>query len=146
MKRRSANLQFVKDTLVCLGAAIAILVGSTWVADRSPSAPPPRINGSYRVKFAGTVNGEGKAVVSAKKVKLNGRLTDRTGNELDFSTPDLDLDASEYRFKGVGTLGGSPVKVSGRLDPDDKTLKKCRIVATFVASDGNAGRAVGEHQ
>jgi hypothetical protein len=131
---------------MCLAVATAILIGSSWLANRSPEAAPPKIFGAYRVTFAGTVNGEGKAVVNPNKVKIDGKLKDKHGKELDFSAPNLDVDVSEYRFKGLGMLGGSPVKVSGRLDPDDKTLKKCRIAATFVGTDGNAGRVVGERK
>lgn len=113
---------------------------------RAPSAAPPRINGAYELTGKGPNVVIGKAVVSAQRVKVTGTMTDAAGNNLDFSAPNLPLDRSTYRFTGTGTLGSSTATVSGRLDPDDQTVKKCRIVGTFVAADGNAGRFTGGHQ
>ena len=144
MRKFRNNLQVMQDALVCLMCAAAILLGGALVAVRTPAAAHPKIYGSYKVVFAGSSNGTGKAVVTPKTVKLDGTLVDAQGKKFDFSAASLAIDSSTYRFKGVGTLGGSPLKVSGRLDPDNKTLKQCRIVATFLAADGKVGRVVGK--
>ena len=114
--------------------------------DVSPAKAPPRINGRYALTFAGDGTGSGDAVVTPKSVRITGTLTDDACNKISFSAPGLDIDSSTYRFTGTGTLGGNTVTVSGRLDADDKSIRKCRIVATFLASDGAAGRIAGEHK
>jgi hypothetical protein len=124
----------------------ALLVFAGVVGLRSPSKAGPKMNGAYDVQFAGCGTGTGKAVVTPKKVKIDGTITDKAGNVLTFSAAKLDIDMSTYHFKGEGTLEGSLVNISGRLDPDDASVKKCRISATFLAQDGKAGRVVGEHK
>lgn len=85
-------------------------------------------------------------MVSAQRVRITGTMTDAAGNDIPFAAPDLSIDRSTYRFTGSGALGLTTATVSGRLDPDDQTVKKCRIVGTFVATDGNAGRFTGGHR
>ena len=142
MKRpRTLSFEAVRDTLlVVLLAGLLIWAGS--VTLRAPANAPPRINGKYTVTFAGDLTGQGKAVVTPKKVKIDGTFVDEQGNNVKFSSQ-LDIDASSYRFQGSGSVGAAAATISGRLDADDKTLKKCRIVATYLTDDGKAGRIVG---
>ena len=89
--------------------------------------------------------GNGDAVVTPKTVRMTGVVPDAAGNDLQFSAS-LDIDSSTYRFTGTGTLGNQAVTVTGRLDADDKSIRNCRIVATYLASDGSAGRIAGGHR
>jgi hypothetical protein len=150
VKRRVSHpAEVVRDVILIALVALALL----WPPLASPSderrfdpgAAPPRVNGAYKVSFAGPGVGSGRAVVNPNRVKIDGTLTDAQGNETAFDAPDLEMDRSTYRFKGTGTLGGVALTVSGRVDPDDKTLKKCRLVATFTTIDGRAGRIAGAH-
>jgi hypothetical protein len=144
LQRRTQRFDQWRDaTLVAFTLGLLVWAGAT--ARVASGTAPPRINGSYSLTFAGDVKGTGDAVVTPKSVRISGTVTDSAGNELQFSAP-LDIDASTYRFSGTGTLGTQTVTVSGRLDPDDKSIHKCRIVATFVASEGPAGRIAGGHK
>jgi hypothetical protein len=144
MRRRSAQLPIARDAL-CVVCAAALLLWATTSAWRRTAKAPPRLNGPYSVTFAGSVTGTGRAVVNPQKVRIDGTVRDAAGNELRFTVPDLDMDRSTYRFNGSGTVGSASVHISGRVDPDDTALGRCRLTATFLATDGTAGRVVGSH-
>jgi hypothetical protein len=145
-RRRIEMFETWRDgVLVAVVAALLVCAGVVGFR-MSPSKAGPKMNGRYEVKFAGCGTGTGSANVNPNFLKIDGTMQDPVGNVLTFSAKKLDFDASTYRFKGDGTLDGIPAKVSGRLDPDDTSVKKCRIVATFVADDGKAGRIAGEHK
>jgi hypothetical protein len=144
--RRCLSYQLVRDVLACAVSAIALIWAGAVAVRRAPSAAPPRINGAYELTGSGPNIVTGRAVVSAQHVRITGTMTDAAGNDIPFTAPDLSIDRSTYRFTGSGTLGSTMASVCGRLDPDDATVKKCRIVGTFAATDGNAGRFTGGHQ
>ena len=144
MRRRFAQLLIARDAL-CIACAAALLLWATSSAWHRSAKAPPRLNGPYTVMFEGTVTGTGKAIVNPQKVKIDGVVRDAAGNQVRFSVPDLDMDRSTYRFNGGGTIGSTTVRVSGRVDPDDNALGRCRLTATFLAADGAAGRVVGAH-
>ena len=143
--RRPVSFQLARDVSLCVASAV-VIVWSASIAFRSPSAAPPRINGAYELTGSGPNSVSGRAVVSAQRVRITGTMSDASGRAISFSTRDLVLDRSTYRFTGAGTLGAASATVSGRLDPDDETVKKCRIVGTFTSSDGQAGRFAGAHR
>jgi hypothetical protein len=148
-RRRIEIFETWRDGVLAIVVA-ALLVWAGVVGSRiAPSKAGPKMNGTYEVKFAGCGSGTGKAVVNGggKRVTITGTLTDASGNVLPFNADKLDIDGTTYHFRGEGTLDGSPVTITGRFDPDDTNVKKCRIAATFLAADGSrAGRVVGEHQ
>jgi len=130
--------------LVVTGCA-ALLIWGIIVGARPAPLAKPNPNGAYPVTLAGNGHGSGKAIVAAKKVKIDGTMDDGHGNLLTLSAPKLALDNSTYRFTGTGTLNADPVNISGRIDPPDGTLKRWRVTATFVTTDGKcAGRVLGE--
>ena len=155
LSRRGSQLQFetVRDALVVTGCA-ALLIWGIAVAGRTSLAAKPNPNGAYKVIVGGGAGGTGtgKAVVSAKMVKIDATLDDGHGNLLVLSAPKLPIDGSTYRFSGTGTVNSSLVKISGRIDPPDpsvdpkgRTLKNWRIVATYATTDGKcAGKMVGQ--
>jgi hypothetical protein len=143
--RRHISFQLVRDVLLCVASAV-VIIWSASLAARAPAAAPPRINGAYELAGSGPNTVNGQAVVSAQRVRITGTVTDGSGSGIPFSAPDLAIDRSTYRFTGTGTLGSTTATVSGRLDPDDQTVKKCRIVGTFACSDGQAGRFAGAHR
>jgi hypothetical protein len=124
---------------------LGLLVWAGTAARVAPGAAPPRVNGKYSLTFAGDGMGSGDANVTPKKVKISGTVADATGSRLQFNA-DLEIDSSTYRFAGTGTLGSQTVSVSGRLDADDKSVRKCRVTATYLAADGTAGRIAGAHK
>jgi hypothetical protein len=157
LSRRGSQLQFetVRDALVVTGCA-ALLIWAALVAGRAQSAPKPNPNGKYELILAGVGGtGTGTAHVSAKKIKIDGTFDDGHGNVLTLSAPKVPLDKSEYRFSGTGTLNGTAVNISGRLDPPDdpfdskpgtpKMRKNWRLTATFATVDAKSvGRIVGQ--
>jgi len=64
---------------------------------------------------------------------------------MDLQTKNLDV--SDDRFSGTGTLDGAEVRFDGRLDPQDRkgneVLKRGRITFTFSAN-GHHSRGAGE--
>ena len=156
MSRRGSQLQFetVRDALVVTGCAALMIWGIIVAGHRSVAPKPKPPNGAYKIIVAGGGGGSGtgKAVVSAKSVKIDATLDDGHGKQLVLSASKLDFDASNYRFSGTGTLNSDVVSISGRLDPPDpdvdpkqRNLKNWRITATYTTTDGKCvGRAVGE--
>jgi hypothetical protein len=151
LKRHIRHIDALRDVLLVVIAAVALL----WPPPSGSSderldlgAAPPRIYGAYKVTFAGFPGyetGKGRAVVTPTRVKIDGTLSDAAGNQITVDAPDLAIDRSSYRFKGTGTVGGVAMTIAGRLDADDRGIRKCRIVATFVATSGKAARVAGEH-
>ena len=146
MRRRDFKFEPARDALLSVIAATLLL----WAAATSNSVTPgvagPKINGDYALTFGGPGPGSGTAKVAGKNVWIEGTMKDAQGNTIAFSATKLTIDRSTYHFKGTGMLGNSPANIAGRLDPNDATLKKCRISATFLAADGRAGRFVGAHE
>jgi hypothetical protein len=147
-RRRIELFETWRDGLLAtVAAALLIWAGAVVVGSRlSPVKAGPKMNGAYDVMVAGCGTGTGKAVVTPKMVKIDATLTDKSGNVLALDAKKLDIDTTTYHFKGDGTLDGIPCTISGRLDPDDTSIKNCRITATFLATDGRGGRVVGEHK
>jgi hypothetical protein len=143
VRRREFKFEPARDALLSVLAATLLLWAAVISNRAAPSVAPPKIHGKYELTFAGPGPGSGTAVVTPNAVKIDGTMTDAQGNEITFSATKLPIDRSTYHFKGTGMLGNSPATITGRLDPDDATVKKCRIAATFVAADGRAGRIVG---
>ena len=143
MGRRDLKFEPARDALLSVLAATLLLWAAVIPKSATPSVAPPRIHGKYELKFAGPGPGRGTAVVTPNAVKIDGTMKDAQGNQITFSAAKLPIDRSTYHFKGTAMLGNSPATVSGRLDPDDATVRKCRISVTFVAADGRAGRIVG---
>jgi hypothetical protein len=141
--------------LVVTGCA-ALLIWAALVVGRAQTAPKFNPNGKYELILAGVGgSGSGTAIVSAKKVKIDGTFDDGHGNVLTLSAPKVPLDNTEYRFTGTGTLNGTVVQISGRLDPPDdpdntnpgksKVRKNWRLTATFATLDAKSvGRIVGQ--
>lgn len=144
---RHIRLTIFRDVLLAIVSAAAILwlapVGSAPTPD--PAVAPPRINGAYDLEGAGPGVVVGRAVVSAQQVRVTGTYTDASGSAVPFSA-NLSMDRSTYRFKGTGAVGTSLAEVCGRVDPDDKSIKKCRVSGTFFAADGTTGRFMGPHR
>ena len=143
--RRRIRLSIVRDVVLAFASAGAV-VWMAAVAGHAPSAAPPRVNGAYELVGSGPSVVVGRAVVSAQRVRVDGVVIDAAGNRVPFVANDLAIDRSTYRFHGTGTFGSAIAKVAGRLDPDDKTIKKCRISGMFSAVDGNVGRFMGAHR
>jgi hypothetical protein len=148
------QFELLRDALV-VAACAALLIWGIVVAGHTSLAAKPNPNGAYDVTLGGDGHGSGKAVVAAKKVKIDGTLNDGHGNVRTLSAPKLSIDSSSYRFSGTGTLDAQPISISGRIDPPDdpnnlnpgnpKLRKNWRISATFVTADGKcAGRVLGE--
>jgi hypothetical protein len=76
--------------------------------------------------------------VAGAKVEVDCEITDDAGVQQHLRVSGMKLDG--YRFKGAGSLQGVGVRVSGRIDPADTTSPTPRVVGTFLASDGRAGR------
>jgi hypothetical protein len=141
---RAHRLESARDSLLAVLAA-GLLLWAASVTLRTPATPPPRVYGVYTLTLAdaGGGGGTGKAIITPRMVKIDGTVVDGQGNSVDFSAAKLDMDMSSYRFRGTGSLGGVAVTVSGRIDANDKTLKKCRVTATYLTADGKSGRIVG---
>jgi hypothetical protein len=143
----------LRDALVVTGCA-ALLLWAIIVSGRMSLAAKLNPNGAYKVILVGGGGGtgSGKAVVSAKFVKIDATIDDGHGNVATLTAFKLPIDSSTYRFSGTGTLNASVVKISGRIDPPDtdadpqhRTLKNWRFSATYATADGKCvGRAVGE--
>ena len=146
MQRRDVKFELAKDALLCVTVAVALIWATAVKNDRDPAKAGPKINGSYELIGGGVGIVRGKAVVTPKKVKINGTFRDTAGTDVPFDASDLTMDASTYRFKGNATVGNSTAVISGRLDPDDKTLQNCRITAIFLATDAKAGRIIGQRK
>jgi hypothetical protein len=146
VRRRDHKFEPARDALLSALAATLLIWAAATSRTANPGAAPPKINGNYELTFGGPGRGSGTAKVAGKNVNVDGTMKDAQGNEIVFSATKLTIDRSTYHFKGIGMLGNSPVTITGRLDPDDATLKRCRISATFVAADGRAGRFVGGHK
>ena len=143
MRRRDFKFEPARDVLLSVLAATLLLWATVISKNPRPSVAAPKIHGRYELTFAGPGPGRGTAQVTPNAVKIDGTMKDAQGNEITFLAAKLPIDRSTYHFKGTGMLGNSPATITGRLDPDDATVKKCRIAATFVAADGRAGRIVG---
>jgi hypothetical protein len=139
---RTHRFESARDALLAVLAA-AFLLCVVSVTLPAPASAPPRIYGAYTLRFGGAGAGQGKAVVTPKTVKIDATIIDEEGKSIVFSAPNLSIDKSSYRFRGTASLGGVAVTISGRIDPDDKTLKTCRVVATYLTADGKSGRIVG---
>lgn len=128
-----------KPAIACLLIAIA----SSAVL-RGQVDPSPRINGAYKVTARGAYEGSGNAAVGAKAVTLTLHLKNvETGEAGTLVAPNMEM--SEGRFKGTGSLGAVTVAISGRVDPaDGGVVKRARITATFAMSNGLHGRFFGE--
>ena len=146
MRRRDFKFEPARDVLLSVLAASLLLWAAVLSKTATPGVAPPKINGKYNLIFGGPGPGTGTAKVAGKNVSLEGTMKDAGGNEIVFTATKLSIDRSTYHFKGTGMLGNSPAEVTGRLDPDDATVKKCRITATFLAADGRAGRIVGARE
>jgi hypothetical protein len=154
-RRRQFRFETVRDALVVVACAALLLCAGLFVVVRPPPVDPaakPNPNGAYWLTLAAQGRGTGKAVVTAKKVRIDGTLDDGRGNLLTLSAPKLAIDSSTYRFSGTGTLNSSTVNISGRIDPPDtdpdpksRALKAWRFTATFITTEGRCtGRVVGQ--
>jgi hypothetical protein len=122
--------------------------GGTGVGQNKPkhsNKPTERVQGEYDVRIVGYYSGTGTARASAGGIKISGRVTDPAGKAMDLLTKNLDV--SDDRFSGTGTLDGAEVRFDGRLDPQDlrgnDVLKRGRITFTFSAN-GHHSRGAGE--
>lgn len=108
--------------------------------------PTAKVQGSYELKIAGYYKGSGSAVASGSGISLNGKVKDPHGKEYTLASSDLEV--TDDRFRGTGTLGSMDVDIDGRLDPqdDDKVnvLKRGRITLTFRDPANHSSRAAGE--
>ena len=110
--------------------------------------PTAKVQGSYVLKIAGYYTGSGDAVASGSGVSINGKVTDPADKEYKLSSGNLEV--TNDRFHGTGTLGSANVEIDGRLDPKDdgkgNVLKRGRMTLTFRVLDaGNhLSRAAGE--
>jgi hypothetical protein len=122
--------------------------GGTGVGQNKPkhnNKPTARVQGAYEVKIVGYYSGSGTARASAGGIKISARVVDPANKEMDLQAKNLDV--SDDRFSGTGTLDGADVRIDGRLDPQDRkgndVLKRGRITFTFSAN-GHHSRGAGE--
>jgi hypothetical protein len=108
--------------------------------------PSAKVRGTYALKIAGYYRGSGEAHASGSGIKINGKVEDPKGNRYTLTSKQLEV--TNDRFRGTGTLNSLQVEIDGRLDPKDdgtgEVLKRGRITLTFRAADGHFGRAAGE--
>jgi len=113
-------------------------------------------NGGYAVKVVGEYSGQGTAQVTASSVTITANVTDEGGQKYGLQ---INLPVVNGRFLGQGSLGGSSIKVSGRVDGGDPApgggkgkgnggkpvLTNARITVLFITADEHVGRVVGDH-
>ena len=107
--------------------------------------PSERVQGEYEVRIVGYYTGSGSARASATGIKISASVTDPSGKTMDLQAKNLDV--TDDRFSGTGSLDGAAVRIDGRLDPQDRkgneVLKKRRITFTFSAN-GHHSRGAGD--
>jgi hypothetical protein len=109
--------------------------------------PTERVQGEYEVRIVGYYTGSGSAAASGGGIKISASVTDPSGKTMSLRTTNLDV--TDDRFTGTGTLDGATVRIDGRLDPQDRkgndVLKKARITFTFSAN-GHHSRGAGDRR
>jgi hypothetical protein len=114
--------------------------------------------GRYRVTVVvGSLAGGGEASVSGQSVSFSSTVSEDNGKgkgkgkgpksgKKGGSVSCASTSMADNRFRATGTALGESVTIVGRVDPPDPAggvLRKARLVATFVLSDGTKGRIVG---
>jgi hypothetical protein len=115
--------------------------------DAQGRGKPRAKEGDYNINVGGYVSGNGVAVVSSGKVKLQANVVNSesgAGGELNASN----LTLNGAHFTGTGNILGEQFIFRGRLDfpdPDEeKAIKGVRLVGTFHSADYKKyGRVVG---
>jgi hypothetical protein len=112
---------------------------------RHRKTPTERVQGEYEVRIVGYYTGSGSARASGTGIKISASVSDPSGKAMDLQAKNLDV--TDDRFTGTGTLDGATVRIDGRLDPQDRkgseVLKKGRITFTLSAN-GHHSRGAGE--
>jgi hypothetical protein len=116
--------------------------------------------GKYRLTVVvGSLAGGGEANVSDQSVSFSSTVSEDNGKKgkgnkgkgpkngkKGGSVSGSSTSMADNRFRATGTALDEPVTIVGRVDPPDSAggvLKRARLVATFVLSDGTKGRIVG---
>ena len=123
--------------------ATAVALSAMFIV-KAATAPDPNVLGSYKVLIRGDYAGDGNAAVGAKSVTITGQVTDSAGNKVNFHAANLKMENG--RFMGTGRIGGSDVRVNGRVDPPGTSLKAARLTATFGNTTGPSGRIMGDRR
>jgi hypothetical protein len=109
--------------------------------------PTPDVQGDYKVRIVGYYTGTATATATGGGITISGSVTDPSGKKMSLATTNLDV--TDDRFTGSGTLDGAAVRIDGRLDPKDQkgneVLKKARITFTLSAN-GHHSRGAGDWQ
>ena len=144
------NADIVKDVMrlsvrsISLWLTTAIAVVAVIFGVRAASAPDLKIQGSYKILVRGDYTGDGNAAVGAQSVTINAKVKDAAGNELHLVASSLKMENG--RFHGTGKMGGTDVRVNGRVDPPGNLLKAARLTATFGSTTEPTGRIVGDRK
>lgn len=125
--------------LITAAAVVGVIV-----AVKAATAPEPKIQGSYKILVRGDYTGDGNAAVGAKSVTITAKVTDSAGNRVNFVAANLKMENG--RFSGTGKMGGTDLRVNGRVDPPGNSLKAARLTATFGNTTGPTGRIVGDRR
>ena len=112
--------------------------------------------GKYHLTVVvGSMAGGGEATVSGQSVSFSSTVSEDKGKgrgrgpkngKKGGSVSGSSTSMADNRFRATGTALDEAITIVGRVDPPDSAggvLKKARIVATFVLSDGTKGRIVG---
>lgn len=143
-------------------AKFAILFGVSLafagVAVPLARAGAKKTQGKYHLTVVvGSLAGGGDAQVSDQSVTFSSEVSESNGKgkgkgkgpkngKKNGSVSGSSTSMADNRFRASGTALGEAVTIVGRVDPPDTSggvLKKARLVATFVLSDGTKGRIVG---
>jgi hypothetical protein len=152
------KLKMVRSHFVCSIAGAALLCGALLASagtdngvgnggvnngvGNSNCTPP----GSYTVMVAGHWSGTGKATITGSSMALVTPVTDESGKPKTLTVANLTIQSNNH-FTGTGDINGSPVTVTGRLEPKapdaNGNIKGWRIIATFHDASGMFGALVG---
>jgi hypothetical protein len=143
---------------VLFGVALAF-VGLVVLRADADKDKPKKTQGKYHlIVVVGSLSGGGDAQVSDQSVTFSSEVNESNGKgkgkgkgpkngKKSGSVSGSSTSMADNRFRATGTALGEAVTIVGRVDPPDSSahgvLKKARLVATFVLSDGTKGRIVG---
>ncbi|MFT3786041.1 MAG: hypothetical protein QM770_07730 [Tepidisphaeraceae bacterium] len=125
MKRRALLKFFAGSTLLC----VAVAGSAAYVARTAANG-----NGSYKLRIAGELEGDGNASVGSSRMTLNCQLQDGAGNEGHLVLSNVVL--ASGRFTGTGSVFGETATVSGRVDASVNGSAP-RILATLHLAPSN---------
>ncbi|MEX2214879.1 MAG: hypothetical protein WD768_12160 [Phycisphaeraceae bacterium] len=120
---------------------LAITLLPALVAVSAPEAPA--IAGAYDVTVKGSFTGKGTIAIGSGSVTIILQVKNSAGSTGQLMAANLTLDNG--RFSGVGTVLGTRMTVSGRIDAADPKgpVRAATLQATFSTDADEGGRIVG---